>query len=98
MRGLRKQETAKFERFFSKIQIEAAKLQAVFFADAGDGQDFETPFMEGENMMGWLIPNHKVSEFEPIWSISKVGDEWSDYYKWAIWSISEDQIQIHFED
>ena len=45
MQGLRKQESAKFNNFFAVIQAEAKKQGSVFFADAGDGNDFQTPTM-----------------------------------------------------
>ena len=56
MQGLRTQESDKFNKFFSLIQDEAKKHNAIFFADAGDGHDLETPELECEDMMGWLIP------------------------------------------
>lgn len=97
MQGLRTQETEKFNKFFALIQSEAEKQKAVFFADAGDGNDFETATMEGENMMGWLIPKAKVEEFQPLWKRSKVDEEWADFFGWAIWEKDEDNIAIHFE-
>ena len=98
MQGLRKQETEKFNRFFALIQAEAEKRDAVFFADAGDGNDFETSTMEGENMMGWLIPADKVKEFEPLWNASEVDDGWSEFFVWAIWSKEGNRIIIRFEE
>lgn len=98
MQGLRKQETEKFDRFFSIIQTEAKKQNAVFFADAGDGNDFETDLMEGENMMGWLIPSDKVKDFEPLWKKSDVDDFWSDFFRWATWSQDGDSVKITFEE
>lgn len=98
MQGLRTQESAKFNKFFELIQTEAKRKNSVFFADAGDGNDFETPTMEGENMMGWLIPADKAPEFEPLWASSKVDDTWTDFFKWAVWSGTGDNITIKFED
>lgn len=98
MKGLRTQESTKFNNFFSLIQSEAEKQGMVFFADAGDGNEFETSSMEGEDIMGWLIPQDKVEEFEPLWEKSNVDDSWSDYFKWALWSIVEGLIKIRFED
>lgn len=98
MKGLRKRETDKFERFFSNIQTEAEKENCVFYAEAGDGNDFVTWDMEGENMMGWLISMEKLSEFEPVWMASEVDDQWSDYFKWAVWSRTEEGICIRFEE
>lgn len=98
MKGLRTQETNKFNNFFALIQAEAERQDAVFFADAGDGNDFVTPTMEGENMMGWLIPAKQALEFEPLWEASDVDDSWSDFYKWAVWSQVGDTIKIRFEE
>ena len=98
MKGLRTQETEKFNRFFSLIQEEAEKKNSVFFADAGDGNDFETPTMEGENMMGWLIPSEQAKEFEQVWKTSDVDDSWSDFFVWAVWSKSKGNINISFEE
>ena len=98
MQGLRKQESTKFNAFFELIQTAAKRNDAVFFADAADGNEFETPTMEGENMMGWLIPTDKVPEFEPLWKASEVDDTWTDFFKWAVWSRSGNEITIEFED
>lgn len=85
MQGLRKQETDKFEKFFSIVQNAARENRCVFFLDAGDGRDFETDTLEGENLMGWLIPNDKVFEFKKEWETGDVSDDWSDFFVWAIW-------------
>lgn len=98
MKGLRKDEGERFHRFFSLIQEEAEKKNSVFFADAGDGNDFETPTMEGENMMGWLIPFEKAEEFEPLWKTSTVDDSWTAFFLWAVWSMNTDNITITFEE
>lgn len=97
MKGLRSQESDKFNSYFSLIQAEAEKQAMVFFADAGDGRDFETETMEGEDMMGWLIPKEKADEFEPMWKASEVDDSWSDYYLWAVWKKNGDGISAQFE-
>ena len=98
MRGLRTQESEKFNKFFSLIQSEAEKKGAVFFADAGDGREFETPDIEGEDMMGWLIPNEKTGEFEPLWETSDVDDSWTDFFLWAVWANDNGKIKIQFGD
>ena len=72
MVGLRTQENEKFNRFFALIQAEAEKKDSVFFADAGDGNEFATSTMEGEDMMGWLVPKEKVEEFEGEAEVEKV--------------------------
>ena len=97
MLGLRKQEDEKFNTFFLIVQAEAQKQDKVFYADAGDGNEFETATMEGENIMGWLIPKEKAQKFEQLWKSSKVDDTWSEFYKWAIWTEEEGNIIIKFE-
>ena len=96
MRGLRTQETDKFIRFFTVVQAEAKKHGAVFFADAGDGNDFETPEMECENMMGWLIPTARVEEFEPLWASAAVDDSWTEFFVWAVWSFANGAVKVMF--
>ena len=85
MRGLKTQETSKFNKFFSIVQDAAYKKGCVFFLDAGDGRDFETDLIEGEDLMGWLIPNDQAADFEEKWKNNDVSDEWSNHYVWAIW-------------
>ena len=89
MRGLIVPEGEKFERFFALVQQEAAKQNAVFFLECGEGHDFYTDEMEGEDLRGWLIPNELADKFEEEWSSSAPGEEWMDYIKWAEWSGSE---------
>ena len=95
MQGLRKQESNKFEKFFAIVQDAANKIGCVFFLDAADGRDFETDLLEGAELMGWLIPKDKLPEFEKEWA-TDVSDDWSDFYKWAIWE-NENNPTIKFE-
>ncbi|MBO5664245.1 MAG: hypothetical protein J6V82_04505 [Clostridia bacterium] len=96
MKGLRTQETNKFQKYFSIVQEAAEKKDCVFFLDAGDGRDFETETLEGEDLMGWLIPKNRVDEFEEEWEAGEVSDDWSGFYKWAIWS-NPDNPTVKFE-
>ncbi len=98
MKGLKTHESEKFNRYFTLIQEEAAKQGKIFFADAGDGNDFETPAMEGEIMMGWLISKEKAQEFEPLWLTDTVDDSWAENYVWAIWSRTDNNITVRFEE
>lgn len=87
MRGLRKQESLKFERFFAIVEKAAATLGCVFFADAGDGNDFETEEYEGKELMGWLIPMEEADAFEPFFLANKeVPDKWEEAFCWAEWT------------
>lgn len=96
MLGLRTQETSKFEKYFVIVQEAAKKKDCVFFLDAGDGRDFNTDTLEGEDLMGWLVPQDKVSEFVKEWESGNVSDDWSDFYKWAVWDNPE-KPTIKFE-
>lgn len=89
MRGLKTQEGSKFERFFELVQQEAAKKDAVFFLECGEGHEFSTDRLEGEDLRGWLIPNGKADRFEKEWLRGSPGDEWADRIAWATWSGSE---------
>jgi hypothetical protein len=96
MLGLRTQETSKFEKYFVIVQEAAKKKDCVFFLDAGDGRDFNTDTLEGEDLMGWLVPQDKVTEFVKEWETGDVSDDWSDFYKWAIWDNPENPT-VKFE-
>lgn len=85
MRGLKTQEGNKFEKFFSLVQSKAREAKSVFFLDCGEGNDFSTNVMEGEDLRGWLIPTEKADAFEREWLQSDPGDEWEDYITWALW-------------
>lgn len=97
MRGLRTQESNEFQNFFSIVQAEALKHGSVFFADAGDGREFFDNGIEGEDLMGWLVPHSRTETFEPMWAADNVDDSWSELYVWAVWSKENGTIAIHFE-
>ena len=67
MRGLKTHESDKFKRFWAKIQEQAACEGCVFFGFSGEGRDFETDDMEGEDFSGWLIPVNAADSFERKW-------------------------------
>ncbi|RJV72125.1 hypothetical protein DWY90_09910 [Coprococcus sp. AF27-8] len=96
MLGLRTQETNKFILFFELVQEKAKEKESVFFLDSGDGKEFETEAMEGENLQGWLVPLSKVDEFEKIWKDHKENDEYVDFYCWAEWFDNKGKIDIKF--
>ena len=85
MQRLRTQENDKFMNFFSIVQKYAENQGCAFFLDAGDGREFETDVLEGEDLMGWLIPQNKLKEFEKEWKSGSISDDWSDFFVWAIW-------------
>lgn len=99
MQGLKTQESLKFERFFRLIQNEAQNNKSVFFAFAGDGRDFETQDMEGEDMMGWLIPQSSALAFQNEWEADNSEEalkQWSKFFTWAEWKEKNGKISIEF--
>lgn len=96
MLGLRTQETKKFINFMELIQKEAEKEDKVFFLEAGDGNEFETEEMEGEELTGWLIPSDKVEEFKSIWENEEIDDEWIDFFTFVDWEESNGEIKVSF--
>lgn len=97
MRGLKTQEGKKFERFFSLVQQEASRKKAVFFLECGEGHDFETDRLEGEDLRGWLIPLEKADGFEREWMKGRPGDEWADQIAWATWTGNEESPVISID-
>ena len=85
IKGLRTQETKKFEAFFEIVQRFARERNSVFFLDAADNRHFETDILEGEDLMGWLIPFEKQEEFEKEFNEGEISEKWDDYFCFAIW-------------
>ena len=67
MRGLKTRESLKFNRYWKLVQDAAAEMDRVFFGFAGEGRDFETLTMEGEDFSGWLVPVKEADTFEQDW-------------------------------
>lgn len=96
MVGLRTQETSKFKNFFKLVQDRANERNCVFFLDSGDGNEFETESMEGENLQGWLVPQSKADEFEIIWRNNEEDDEWVEFFRWVEWKNQNGIIDVKF--
>lgn len=96
MLGLRTQETSKFEVFFELVQNKAREKKCVFFFDAGDGNDFETETMEGENLQGWLVPLSKADAFDKVWKVHEEDDEWVNFFVWVEWFKKGEEIDVKF--
>lgn len=60
MRESRTQESKEFEKFFNIVRSEADKQNSIFFCGCGEGRELFTNDMEGEDLMGWLIPKEKA--------------------------------------
>ena len=95
IKGLRTQETRKFEAFFRIVQEFANKRNCTFFLEAGDNREFETEKLEGEDLMGWLIPKEKEKYFELEFNKNKVSEKWDEYLCFAVWE-NERQPIIKF--
>lgn len=97
MKGLKTQEGPKFIKFMEVVQECATALDCVFFLEAGDGREFITPDMEGEDLQGWLIPKSKSKAFESEWKNDNINDdEWEDNFVLAIWEKSNN-VTVKFE-
>lgn len=97
MRGLRKPESSKFEKFFELVQQKAKENGCVFFLDFGEGRDFANDQMEGEDLCGWLVPERLADTFEKEWSSGKL-DQWNDFIRWVDWSLEGQTITIAFSE
>ncbi len=98
MKGLRTQESEKFNRFWELVQNEAATQNCVFFGDCGEGNDLVTETLEGENFSGWLVPKTQEGEFERFWEKGAVTDDWLDHMVWMEWEqTSGGVVKIRFE-
>ncbi len=98
MRGLRTQESEKFNKFFALIQEEAKKSSSVFFVDCGQGDVFEDENIECENLCGWLIPAGKVDEFEPLFmKNSNTQHDFDSFYCTADYTVKDGNIKITIE-
>lgn len=88
-----------FDLFFELVQ-NAAKIKGYqFFMDSGEGRDFTTEEMEGEDLFGWLIPEECVPEFQKEWMSQKgINDQWDDYMTFALWEKEGNDIKIIFRN
>ena len=102
MRGLKTQESEKFQRFHELVQRQAEKQNGVWFGFAREGNEFETDQMEGENLSGWLIPKKDADEFESEWlkvQGMKGLEKWLRFFKWVEWQMDVDgNVTVEFVD
>ena len=98
MKGLRSQESEKFNRFWNLVQDEATTQGCVFFGDCGEGRDLVTEELECENFSGWLIPKAQEREFEGLWRRGAVPDDWLNHMVWMEWEQTPgNAVKIKFE-
>ena len=95
MLGLRTQESEKFNHFFELVQKAAAEEGKVFFCDCGEGREFETQDMEGEDLSGWLIPAEKAEKSRKKFEAGGKCDEKTVF---CIWSMEGEDVFVRFED
>ena len=89
----------KFDSFMKIVQKEAAKSNKCFFINSGEGHDFETETMEGEDLFGWLIPIARKKEFISVNSSPNFLDEkWESSEIFEIWSEIVGDIAILFKN
>lgn len=95
--GESKKQEEKFDRFWELIQKQAKAEKAQFFMDCGEGREFETDDMEGEDISGWLIPKEQVAKFQKEWETKSVDhDIWSDYIRFAEWRLQGKEVTVEF--
>jgi len=97
MKGLKTQEKKKFKRFFKIVQREAERQNAVFFLEAGDGREFSTETLDGEDLQGWLIPQDRADEFQKQWINNNFTEDWDDFFGFAIWEKDGETVKIRFD-
>ena len=97
MQGLRTQESNKFNKFFELVQSRAGEGGCVFFCDCGEGRDFETPEMEGEDLSGWLIPIKESKKFEKEFVKGRMDDDWYDSLVFCTWEADGESIDVRFK-
>lgn len=103
MLGLKTQESLKFNRFWQLIQDTARNFGCVLFGFAGEGRDFETPTMEGEDFSGWLVPSQEVNAFERDWVKSTDADflekkHPNAKFVFSLWKKSDTDISVEFKE
>ena len=102
MRGLKTQESERFRRFHEFVQEQANKEKKVWFGFAGEGNEFETNEMEGEELSGWLIPAENADEFEKEWLKTQGTqglEKWLRFFKWVEWKMDDDgNVTVEFVD
>ncbi len=96
MQGLKKQENEKFNKFWEIVQNEAERNEARFFLDCGEGREFSTDTMEGEDLSGWLIPNKEAEEFEKLWKAGEDIKRFSEFICFAEWEKMGENIVVEF--
>ena len=98
MKKLRSLENDKFLNFFDIVQKYASKKNSAFFLFCGEGNNFETETLDGEDLSGWLVPMDRLNEFEELYHADADLDDWADYFIFAIWSGDKNNPVIEFKE
>ena len=88
---------SKDDAFWNLVQEAAHERNCSFFIDCGEGREFETDDMKGEDLFGWLIPQNKKYEFSQEFREGNVSDKWSEFLVFAFWEENNGSIAIRFE-
>lgn len=100
MLGLRKQEDAKFEKYFDIVQSFAKQNDCVFLADYEDGHEFETSTLSLCDIAGFLVPknNKQIADYIENWKSGNT-KMLSDFFCFAVWRYDERKnISIEFRN
>lgn len=88
---------SKDDVFWKLVQDTAESKGCAFFLDCGEGREFETDDMEGEDLSGWLIPKEDEKSFSEEFRNDAVSDKWDDFIVFAIWKKEGGNIKIDFK-
>ena len=88
---------SKFDAFMDIVQKTAAAENCMFFLKNGEGREFETDAIEGEDLFGWLIPDGEKDEFLQGFRREKIGGEWDEFLVFAIWCRDGEKSRVNFK-
>ncbi|MBE6856844.1 MAG: hypothetical protein E7500_05380 [Ruminococcus sp.] len=88
----------KDERFNALVAKRAKERNCIFFVNNGEGREFETDLMSGEDLFGWLIPMSSCDEFRKEFITGSVSGKWEDFQCFAIWNENNGNIFIDFKN
>ena len=88
---------SKEDAFIELVNTAALQRGCEFFVSNGEGRDFETDNLIGEDLFGWLIPVEQVSAFQKEFETNTISDRWTDHMRFAIWHKTDDFITIDFK-
>lgn len=87
----------KDDAFIDLVDNAALAKNCEFFVFSGEGREFETDSIAGEDLFGWLIPKNKVAEFQKEFKDDTVSDQWDDFQCFAIWNMHGNTVSVEFK-